>query len=137
MTSAQPRRPAAFEQPTRHERLVRATQPELVRPYAFSAVLMGHSHPKRLYRRLRAAYAATDALLRGTEFQPRFSADDVLGLARNHDRAQALLAQACRLPRTHLGAKARALALDNVSLALEGVELLASEATRANALDPR
>jgi hypothetical protein len=119
----------------RLDRLVRATQPEMIRPSG--AARLGAGHPKRLYRRLRAAWWATHELLSDFSFEKTFAPNDVIAAVSNHERAQSLLAQARRLPRTHLGAKARAQAQDNADVALEVVALLANEANRAPALNGR
>ena len=132
MNAAEQLRPAAQD---RLDRLVRATRPEMVCPS--DAARLGPGHPKRLYRRLQAARAATHHLLSEFGYEKRFGPDDVIAAVRNHERAQSLLGQARRLPRTHLGAKARAQALDNADVALEVLELLANEANRAPALNGR
>jgi hypothetical protein len=119
----------------RLDRLVRATQPEMVQPSG--AARLGPGYPRRLYSRLQTAYAATHHLMADFGFEKRFTALDVVAAVRNHDHAQELLAQARRLPRTYLGAKARARALDNADVALEILELLANEANRAPALNGR
>lgn len=119
----------------RLDRLVRATRPEMVRPSGTAR--LGAGYPKRLYRRLLAAYAATHTLMADCADDAMMTPEFVIAAVRNHDCAQSLLAQTRRLPRTHLGARARAQALDNADVALEVLEVIANTANRAPALNGR
>ncbi|MFC3833422.1 hypothetical protein [Deinococcus rufus] len=113
-------------QTARHDDVLRAIAPGMIRVDRQLAQLCP-GYAKTLRREIQGAYGRTHQLLGSmcvttTDLPPTTPA--LLRRAlENHQRAQALLELARRLPVTRSGVVARLVALDNASVALEALEL--------------
>ncbi|CAM3264775.1 hypothetical protein DESA109040_05735 [Deinococcus saxicola] len=123
------------DQQARQDSFSRATRPEMIRPLPARFTRFGPGYPKRLYRQIKRAYRQTHELNGAASFEFTCTPEFLLQAVDNHRQAQDLLRKATGMPRTKLGARIRAAALNNADVALEVLEVIAHTANRAPALN--
>lgn len=120
--------PLSDDQQRRRDRMVRATQPCMFSEPTIQR--FGPGYPKRLLHKVARALQATHHLLCDVDSAFDGTPESLIIAVDNHRAARELLTKAKRLPHTATGAKARALALDNESVAYEVLEVISGMVKR-------
>ncbi len=120
--------PAPAEVSPRLAQLRRAVRPHMIRRLAGYRT---QADAKRYHRRMRKAYVVTHGLLGLLSCTDPLPHDFAVQAVDNLRRAEALHQAVLYLPVTAEGAKARAVALDNLDVAQELVEAMTRMIRRA------